>query len=49
MGDIIGVAVQEAIAGGKPPKDALDQAASQTRDYLKKTRLYGTPRSYTEP
>jgi multiple sugar transport system substrate-binding protein len=49
MGDIVGVAVQEAIAGEKSPKDALDQAASQTTEYLKKARLYGTPRSYVEP
>jgi ABC-type glycerol-3-phosphate transport system substrate-binding protein len=49
MGDIIGVAVQEAIAGQKSPKDALDQAASETAGYLKKSRLYGTARSYTEP
>jgi len=49
MGDIVGVAVQEAIAGEKPPKGALDQAASQTTEYLKKARLYGTTRSYAEP
>jgi multiple sugar transport system substrate-binding protein len=43
MGDIIGAAVQEVIAGEKSPQDALDQAAYQTTEYLKKTRRYGTP------
>jgi ABC-type glycerol-3-phosphate transport system substrate-binding protein len=49
MGDIVSVAVQEAIAGTKSPKAALDQAATEVTEYLKQTRLLGTPRSYPEP
>lgn len=48
-GDILGVSVQEAIAGSKSPKDALAEASAQVADYLKRARLTGTPRSYTEP
>ena len=49
MGDMTGVAVQEAIAGTKSPKAALDQAGAEVTQYLKQTRLLGTSRSYPEP
>lgn len=49
IGDIVGVAVQEAIAGSKSPKDALDVAHTEATNYLKQTKILGTPRPYPEP
>ena len=46
MGDLIGIAVQQVIAGEKSAKDALDEAAAATTELFKRTGDYGQPRPY---
>lgn len=46
MGDLIGIAVQEVIAGNRTAKAALDEAAKATAELFQRTGQYGEPRPY---
>jgi multiple sugar transport system substrate-binding protein len=46
MGDRIGIAVQEVIAGQKDAKTALDEAAAEVKDNFELLGLLGQPRPY---
>lgn len=46
MGDFIGIAVQEVIAGNRTAKAALDEAARATADLFQRTGQLGQPRPY---
>ncbi|BAS28036.1 ABC transporter substrate-binding protein [Limnochorda pilosa] len=46
MGDAIGIAVQQVIAGERPAQEALNEAVKTTEDLFKRTGDYGKPRPY---
>lgn len=49
MGDRLGIAVQEVIAGDKDAQTALDEAATEVTGNFERMQLLGQPRPYTSP
>jgi len=49
MGDRIGIAVQEVIAGDKDAQTALDEAEAEVTDSFERLQLLGQPRPYDSP
>jgi ABC-type glycerol-3-phosphate transport system substrate-binding protein len=49
MGDRVGIAVQEVIAGDKDAQTALDEAAAEVTDNFERLGILGQPRPYQSP